>query len=135
MFPSRTISLVIERPCAEVYAFLADPRTLAQWTEGLLHEPLIALDTWTWTTAHDGQPVVIHFTPPNQHGVLDIRLDLVDLIERHYRVRVFTNGTATELCCTVLQSAGEDDAHFASECEWLRTDLKLLKTFLEARSV
>ena len=103
------------------------------WTEGLLHERPVALETWVWTTRHDNKDVTIHFTPTNAFGVLDIRLESLQMPERHYRVRVFPNNGGTELCCTVLQSPGEDDTHFASECEWLRTDLKLLKTYLEAR--
>ncbi len=133
MFPSTTISLVIDRPCPDVYAFLSDPSTLPHWTEGLLHAPLIPLSDWVWSSSHEGRPVTIHFTPPNPFGVLDIRVLGQSFLERHYRVRVFPNGEGTELCCTVLQCPNEGDAHFASECEWLRTDLKVLRSFLEAR--
>jgi hypothetical protein len=133
MFPSRTISLVIDRPCPEVYAFLSDPSSLVLWTDGLIHEPLVAAGNWVWTTRHEGRAVAIHFTPPNDFGVLDIRLTSPEFAERHYRVRVFPNDRGSELCCTILQRQGEDDAHFESECEWVRVDLKVLKSYLEAR--
>ncbi len=133
MFPSRTISLVINRPCAEVYAFLSDPSTLPLWTAGLFNEPLVPVSAWAWSTRHEGQAVTIHFTPPNPFGVLDILVSGGVIKERHYRVRVFPNDQGTELCCTVMQAVSEDDAHFQSECEWLRTDLKVLRSFLEAQ--
>lgn len=133
MFPSTTISMAIDRPYKVIYAFLSDPATLPLWTEGLLHAALTPVSEWVWATLHEGRPVTIHFTPPNPLGVLDISVLGDDVLERHYRVRVFPNGEGTELCCTVLQSPGEDDAHFASECEWLRTDLNVLRAFLEGR--
>ncbi len=133
MFPSRTISLAIDRPCPDVYAFLSDPGSLVLWTGGLIHAPLLPAGNAVWTTRYEGKSVSIRFTPPNDFGVLDIHLSGPDIAERYYRVRVFPNGEGTELCCTVLQRPDEDDAHFASECEWLRVDLKVLKSYLEVR--
>lgn len=133
MSPSRTFSLVIDRPWAEAYGFLSDPRTIGQWTQGVIDAPLDALSAYQWRTSYGGHSVTIEFTPPNDFGILDLTLRWADGSARHFFIRVFPNGPGSELCCTVLQRTGETDEEFASECEWLRTDLSILKAHLEGR--
>ena len=133
MFPSRTFSLVIDRPWAEIYGFLSDPRTLGHWTQGVIVEPVHPITDYRWRTSYGGVPVTIDFTPPNDFGVLDLSLRWDDGSTRHYFIRVFPNGSGSELCCTVLQRPDENDAQFNSECEWLRTDLNILKAHFEGQ--
>lgn len=128
---SRTFSLAIDRPWTELYAFLSDPRTINQWTQGVLAEPLLRISDYHWRTTYDGDQVSIFFTPPNGFSVLDVELHWADRSPRHFLIRIFANEEGSELCCTVLQRAEESDAQFASECEWLRTDLEVLKTYAE----
>lgn len=128
---SRTFSLAIDRPWTELYAFLADPRTINRWTQGVIAAPLVRLSDYEWQAMQDGQPVSILFTPPNSFGVLDVVLRWENQPPRHFVVRLFPNEEGSELCFTLFQRPGETDAQFASECEWLRTDLGVLKTYVE----
>ncbi|WP_140048972.1 hypothetical protein [Devosia lucknowensis] len=132
MFPSRTISLAINWPWAELYAFLSNPQTINRWTQGLFPTPLSPVTDHTWRTLYDGEEVIIAFTPANPFGVLDVELIWTDKPPRHYVARLFPNGEASELCCTIIQRPGESDAAFASECEWVRIDLDILKTYIES---
>lgn len=128
---SRTFSLAINRPWAELYAFLAEPRTITQWTQGVIAEPLQRVADYEWQVRFQGQPVTIIFTPPNHYGVLDLELRWAGRSPRYLRIRLFANEEGSELCCTILQRPGESDEQFASECEWLRTDLQVLKAYAE----
>lgn len=133
MFPSRTISLAIASPYDDVYAFLSNPSNLSRWTAGVLHAPVEPVTDLVWRTVHDGQTVGLEFSPVNAFGVLDLAVTNSRLGDRRYWIRVFPNENGTELCCTILQRPGEDDAGFQSEVDWLRTDLMVLKSFIEAR--
>ena len=128
---SRPISLAINRPWAELYAFLSEPRNINLWTQGVIAQPLEQVAEHEWRTSHEGVPVLIAFTPPNGFGILDLELRWTDQAPRHYRIRLFPNEEGSEICCTILQRPGESDAQFASECEWLRTDLEVLKAYAE----
>ncbi len=132
MFPSRTISLAINKPCADVYAFLAEPANISRWAVGTLHQPLQYVTETEWRTLYDGKEIRLTFTPHNAFGILDLRINGVSGAEQSYRIRVFPNGAGTELCLTALQRIGESDAQFNSEFEWVRSDLMVLKSFIEA---
>ncbi len=132
MFPSRTISLAIARPYEEAYAFLANPINLNRWTNGVLDVPVEPVGGQDWRTRFSGQEIRLTMTPPNPYGVLDVVIVGSDRPPRICRVRLFPNGDGCEICFTLIQHPGEDDGTFASEAEWVRTDLVVLKTYLEA---
>ena len=133
MFPSRTISMAINRPSDEVYAFLSNPRNLTRWTGGVLVGPLEQVGEHIWQTDYEGAKVNLEFTPPNALGVIDLAITAHGAPDQFYRTRVFPNGAGTELCCTILQRAHESDAEFQSNIEWLRADLLVLKSFIETQ--
>ncbi|WP_338720989.1 hypothetical protein [Devosia sp. XK-2] len=131
MYPSRTISFTIGRPYSEVYGFLSQPRNLSRWTKGLLVGPIEPVGPNVWRTDFGGEVVDLHFTPDNAYGVLDLEVRSQTKAIRRYYVRLFPNGEGAELCVTVMQRAGESDVEFQSEVEWLRSDLGILKSYLE----
>jgi Polyketide cyclase / dehydrase and lipid transport. len=132
MYPSRTISLAIARPYELVYAFLCDPRNLDRWTNGVLEAPVEPLGGRRWRTRFSGQEIVLTMTPPNPYGVLDLTVTGPKAPPRICRARLFPNGGGCEICFTLIQHPDEDDGVFASEAEWVRTDLVVLKTYLES---
>lgn len=131
--PSLTISLTINRPCDEVYRFLSRPANLSRWTAVAFKARLVQVGETEWQAIHEDRVVTLRFTPENALGVIDLQVSGRAGSDRCYFARVFPNGSGTELCCTVLQAMDESDAEFASEAEWLRTDLMVLKSFFEAR--
>ncbi|MFD1254397.1 MULTISPECIES: hypothetical protein [Devosia] len=131
MFPSRTLSLAINRPYAEAYAFLSNPANILLWTDGVRDMQLRQASGYVWHSRYFGQDVQLTFTPPNALGVLDLAVAVEGRLPRVHHIRVFPNGKGTELCLTIIQTADESDDQFSSECEWLRTDLQVLKAYLD----
>ena len=133
MLKSQTLSVQIRRPRAQVYAYLADPANLANWTmvEGGARVPEAGPLVWSF----DGPrgKVLVHFTPLNDHFILDYRLVMDGHTARAAYVRLLENGAGTELVHTSVQQPGIDDAQFDSEEEWMRSDLLVLKSLLDAR--
>lgn len=131
MFPSVTISLTFRRPFAAVYAFLCDPANLDRWTAGVVSSPIRHVADYHWQATFDGAQMELLFSPPNEFGVLDARIVGPHGVKRVYWSRLIPNGIGAELICTIIQGETETDAQFASECEWLRTDLKVLQNYIE----
>lgn len=131
MFPSRTISVTLNRPYDEVYAFMSNPANLSRWTGGVLHAPLEQVEGNLWRTVYEDNSVDLEFTPINPFGIIDLQVRGRGMADRRYWARLFPNGEGTELCCTILQHADEPDAKFQSDFEWLRSDLMILKTFID----
>ena len=48
------------------------------------------------------------------------------------RARIYPNGKGCELCFTIFQASGMSDEKFASDFEWMKADLTVLKTYLES---
>ena len=123
MFPSRTLSLAIN--------FLSNPANILLWTDGVRDMQLRQASGYVWHSRYFGQDVQLTFTPPNALGVLDLAVAVEGRLPRGHHIRVFPNGKGTELCLTIIQTADESDDQFSSECEWLRTDLQVLKAYLD----
>ncbi|MCL4676916.1 MAG: hypothetical protein KJZ59_13135, partial [Pararhodobacter sp.] len=92
MFPSRTLSLAINRPYAEAYAFLSNPANILLWTDGVRDMQLRQASGCVWHSRYFGQDVQLTFTPPNALGVLDLAVAVEGRLPRVHHIRVFPNG-------------------------------------------
>jgi hypothetical protein len=129
MYPSRTLTIAIARPLDVVYPFLAEPRNLARWGSMRAYRKI---SDHVWETEDETGPVRIQFTPPNAFGILDHKIYRPGETVIVTRARIYANGEGCELCLTLFQPEGMSDAKFASDFEWMRTDLRVLKTYLES---
>lgn len=131
MLKARTLTVEIARQPEDVYNFLVNPANLASWTlvKNGRPEPSFGPDSW----AFDGQrgTVVVHFTPPNPLFVLDYKMQMGPQIVHAAFVRVIRNGAGTVLTHTSVQQPLVSDVMFASEEEWMLSDLMVLKTLME----
>jgi hypothetical protein len=128
---ARTLTVEIARPAEDIYNFLVDPANLASWTlvkNGRPH-PAAGPDSW----AYDGPRgmVIVHFTPANPYFVLDYRMQVGPQVIHAAHVRVIRNGAGAALTHTSVQQPLVSDAMFASEEEWMLSDLLVLKTLME----
>lgn len=130
MLKSETISVQIARPLADVYAFLSNPENLPRWL-GLRGREFVQLGNGRWQMMFERGTRVLTFAPPNEFGVLDFTMEDEGRPPRKTAVRVIENDGGTELLYTQLQTAGMSHAAFSSDVEWVRTDLAVLKTYLE----
>lgn len=131
MLKARTLTVQIARPIEKVYAYLVDPANLAGWTmvsNGQEHPeagPLV------WSFDGPRGTVMVHFTPPNVFNVLDYALYSHGIKTQSAHVRLIANGEGTVLTHTSVQQPMVPDDAFASEEEWMLSDLLVLKSLLE----
>lgn len=128
-FPSRTLSITIERPWEQVYAFAANPANMTQWAAGLGSDFHQDGNVWE-AQAAGGMPVRISFTPDNPFGVLDHDVHVgSDIV--HVALRVMPNGTGATVTFLLLQEGAITDEAFERDAQAVRADLEKLKSILE----
>ncbi len=131
MLASEVIKVSIERPFAEVYDFLADPLNFTRWaaTPDSTMEPL---DGGLWQVEVPSGRRTIRFSPYNNFGVLDYEVfEPGKERGRITPVRLVANGGGCELVLLWLRQAGTSDERFASDVQWIASDLQRLKVLLE----
>lgn len=128
LWPSRTVSVAIDRPPRDVYAFVSNPENIPKWAGGLGRSVRRADGEWIVET-RDGA-VRVAFVPPNEHGVLDHHVRAPGL-EVLVPMRVVPNGSGSEVLLTVFQLPGMSDAKYAEDQQMVERDLRTLKRILE----
>ncbi|ADG12383.1 polyketide cyclase [Caulobacter segnis] len=131
MFESRHISIRIERPAAEVYAFAKDPESFPKWAAGLASG--LTRDGDRWIAHGPGGDVMVRFSPENPYGVLDHWVTLADGTELFIPLRVVANGDGAEVGLTLYRPPTMyEDAAFDRDAATVARDLARLKALLEA---
>jgi len=133
MLKARTLTVLINRPIQDVYDFLVEPANLARWTlvgPGQA-EPEEGPLVWSFDGPHG--LVLVRFTPRNAFFVLDYSLQSGPHVWQSSSVRLIRNGNGCVLTHTSVQQSLVSDAVFASEEEWLYSDLLVLKTLMETK--
>lgn len=130
---SHTISISINRPFDDVYAYLSKPLNFEQWAavSGGTFKPL---DNGDWEGETPFGFRHFRFSPPNNYGVLDHAIFVPGGEVLYTPMRVVPNDDGTDLTFTFFRREGMDDAQFASAVEWIMTDFLSLKSLLEARN-
>ena len=129
IFPSRTLSVTINRAWTEVYDYASDPANLTHWAAGLGTAFEHTGDDWTFRTP-GGEPVKMRFTEQNALGVLDHDVILADRTV-HVPLRVMPNGDGAEVTFLLLQENGMTEEEYQRDAAAVRKDLETLKTILE----
>ncbi|AXQ31768.1 SRPBCC family protein [Solimonas sp. K1W22B-7] len=128
---SRTLSIGIDRDWREVYEFTHQPRNFPRWASGLADSLKQQGDHWI-ATAPEGQ-VKVWFTPRNDYGVLDHRVELPGGVVAYVPLRVIENGPGAEVLLTLFRLPDMDDATFSRDAKWVAKDLAALKGLLERK--
>lgn len=128
---SRHLSVRIEKPYAEVYAFLEDPANMQKWAAGLSGGLEQKGDHWV---GHDPnrRPIEVRFTPKNDYGVLDHTVKLPDGAEVVNPMRVIRNGDGAEVIFTFHRQPWMSEADGENDTKMVEKDLAKLKTLLES---
>lgn len=128
----RIIKVAIGRSYGDVYAFLSDPRSFSTWGGADPYTPVVALGDGDWLVQIDGEGTVLRYSAPNAHGILDLLLHRPGEAPGPVApVRLYPNRQGSELVYVCLRPPGQSDQRFASNAEWLQSDLLRLKVFLE----
>ncbi len=127
------ISIYIDRPPQEVYAFAANPENLPRWAAGLTNCEVKKMGD-AWLAVAPFGKVKIKFAPSNPFGVMDHDVELESGVVVHNPMRVVANGDGSEFLFTLLRQPGMSDQQFAEDQQAVENDLASLKALLESRA-
>jgi hypothetical protein len=130
---SRHLSVHIDRPVAEVYAFASDPANLPRWAPGLGSSVVREHGDWFVETP-EGR-VQVTFAPANEYGVLDHEVVTPSGGTVYVPLRAIADGDGCEVIFTLRRSLGMTDAEFERDAALVTGDLALLKKVLENAAV
>lgn len=133
MHDVRHISVYIDRPPAEVYEFVSDPRNLRHWAAGLARSE-VRRDGDEWIADAPFGKVRVRFVQRNSFGVMDHDVTLESGVTIHNPMRVVPNGEGSEFVFTLIRQPGMSDGQFAEDKAAVENDLKTLKNLLERKS-
>ena len=126
---SRTLSVSIARPPAEVQAYVADAANLPRWAGAFCRS--VKRDGAQWIVETPDGPVRLRFVTWNQWGVLDHVVLLASGAQVVNPMRVVRNGAGSEVLFTLFQRPGTSDAQFYEDAVLVQRDLETLKRVLE----
>jgi len=129
VYPSRTVSVSIDRDWREVYDFTSIPENFQRWASGLGRRFEKSGEEWV-AEDPDGRTIRIRFSRPNEFGVLDHVVTL-EAIEILIAMRVVPNATGAEVMLTILQLPGMTEERFAADAAAVQRDLAALRRLLE----
>jgi hypothetical protein len=127
--PVRHLSVSIDRPPAEVYAFASRPENLPAWASGLAAG--IRQVAGEWVADAPAGTVRIRFVPRNDLGVIDHDVLLPGGETVHVPLRVIANGSGSEVVLTLLRLPNMTDERFEADARCVEADLARLKALLE----
>ena len=128
-YPVRYVSIFIDRPPTEVYAFVVNPENLPRWAKGL-GSSIEQLDG-EWVADSPMGKVKVRFVESNPFGVLDHHVVLPSGEAVYNPLRVVPNGGGSELVFTLFRRPEMSEESFAADAETVAADLAALKRLLE----
>lgn len=128
MLPAHTVSVSIDRPVAEVYAYLADPRSLPRWSEFITG---IEPDGDGWIATTTAGTSRIRFVGPNHFGIVDHTVTVAPGLDVFVPLRVAPNQQGSEVMFTIFRQRSQDDDAFNQDVALVVADLNHLKRVLE----
>jgi hypothetical protein len=129
MRESQYISIYIERPAAEVYAYIVNPANLPNWAAGLSGS--IEQRDGRWFAESPMGEIEVIFVPENPYFVLDHDVRLSNGTTFNNPMRVITHDTGCEVVFTLRRQAGRPEADYEADAKAIRSDLATLKQLLE----
>jgi uncharacterized membrane protein len=130
LYPSKHVSVPVERPADVVYAYASNPANLPLWAAGLVTGAIRPVGD-DWIAESPMGTIRVRFADPNPYGVLDHRVTLPDGDAVLNPMRVVPNGDGAELTFTLYRLPGVTDQSFAADAAQVETDLRRLKELLE----
>src|SRR4029453_13327263 len=126
---SRHLSVYIDRPVAEVYAFASNPANLPRRASGLGSS--VGGENQNWFVETPEGRARVTFAPENDYGVLDHEVVTPSGDTVYVPLRAVTHGDGCEVGFTLRRSPGMTDAEFERDTALVTGDLALLKKVLE----
>lgn len=129
-YPSRQISIAINCPANDIYAFASRPENLPKWASGL-SESGIRKSGDEWVSDSPMGQIHIKFAAQNQFGILDHDVTLPNGEVNYNPFRVIKNESGSEAIFTLYRLPRMSDQDFEQDARMIETDLQKLKSILE----
>ncbi len=126
---SKTLSISIDCPADQAYAFISNPENLPKWATAFVRSVEKSGNQWIVETP-DG-PLGFRFVAENGFGVLDHIVCPAPGVEMLNPMRVVPNSLGCEVTFTLFQAPGRSDPQFAEDAAMVERDLRTLKNVLE----
>jgi hypothetical protein len=127
-----TMSVAIDRPAAEVHAFLADAANWPRWAVTNVLAVEAGAEPGWWRIATPQGPAEIRIRADAASGVVDHDFRDADGTWP-VPARVVANGRGAEFSMTLFQPADMDDAEFDRQLAPIEVEFATLKGVLESR--
>lgn len=130
VMPAKHLSISIDRPPADVYAFAVEPENLPRWAKGLANSPAEVKGKDLVVDSPMGK-VSVRFTERNELGILDhdVTMPNGDVVQNP--IRVMPNGRGSEVVFSLFRRPGVDDAAYDKDAKSVQRDLEALKKLVE----
>lgn len=130
MTDSRHLSVRIDRPATDVYAFASNPTNLPQWAPGL--GTAVVHERGAWYVETPGGRARVTFAPPNEYGVLDHEVVTPSGEAVFVPLRALADGDGTEVVFTLRRAPGMTDDELERDAALVAADLERLKEVVES---
>ena len=127
---SMHLSVHVDRPVAEVYAYASDPAHLPDWAPGLCTSMAPVGDHWVAESAMGS--IIVRYAEPNPYGVIDHDVVLESGETIHNAVRVLPHDDGAEVVFTLRRHEGMSDTDFERDSAAVLADLVALKDVVES---
>ena len=128
-YNARTLTISIDRPADEVYAFAANIENFPRWASSFVRAVRKTPQGWVAETTEG--TIGFEFAARNEFGVLDQIVRPAPGVEILVPMRVVPNGDGAEVIFTLIQFPGMPDEKFSRDMGMVERDLQTLKTVLE----
>jgi hypothetical protein len=130
---SRHLSVWIDRPVDEVYAYASDPANVPEWATGLGRS--VEKTDEGWFAESPMGRVGFALAPRNEFGILDhdVTLPSGEVVYNPVRVIAGEGGGACEVVFSLRRRPGVSDEEFAQDADAVAADLTRLKRVVEGR--
>jgi len=134
--PARSVtkSVTIDRPAAEVHAFLADPTNWPRWAVINILSVEPGEDPHWWKLGTPDGPAEFRILADAETGVVDHEFRDESMEAARVPARVVGNGRGADFLMTVTQPPEVSDAFFEDLLRSVETELATLKSVLESGS-
>lgn len=130
-FLAKHISVSINKPVKDVYAFASDPVNLPKWAAGLSDS--ISKEGEDWIADSPMGKVSVKFADKNNLGVLDHVVTLPSGKQVYNPLRIVANDNGSEVTFTLFRLPETSEQNFREDAQMVDRDLKKLKELLEQK--
>jgi Polyketide cyclase / dehydrase and lipid transport len=130
VFESAHVSVTIDCPADEVYAYASDPHKLPTWAAGLANQQPEPSDG-AWIVESPMGRISITFASSNPFGIVDHDVTLPSGETVSNPMRVIPNGDGCDVVFTVRRRAGMSADDFTADKEAVAADLASLRGLMQ----